>query len=131
MFPGKVFRGKVAMGRKIELLCAFAALLWGFWVGSPFWETFITSSVFVKMAQIAPEWIWGSVVFCLGLAQLVAALRRISARMRQWVAAAGVFVWMTIALFYFFGNPYSTGFTAYAIYVLMNLIVLIENGAYR
>ena len=62
-------RGKgdieMRMGRNLELFSAIAAVLWGLWVGNPFWDTFQTSTVFQLMAQLASEEFGAEVSFYL------------------------------------------------------------------
>ena len=116
------------MGRKLELLSALAAILWGFWILNPAWDTFPTSLAFRMMARIASEEIWGEAVLLLGLAQLVVILR-FGKRTRRVFAFISIFTWVTISTFFFIGNFSSTAGPTYSVIAMIATLAYIELGS--
>jgi nitrate reductase gamma subunit len=113
-------------GKRLEYVCAFAAILWGLWVVNPFWNTFdpTKSSVFRSMSEVAPEWVWGLVILLIGILQFVSR-RTMNIKFRSISSFLAMFVWITLSIFYLMGNYASPGISMYVIYTAMNYIVFL------
>jgi hypothetical protein len=109
---------------RVELVMGFTAILWGVWIGKPWFDTFSSSLTFSKMAQIASEWQWGVLVGGFGLLQcsVVFFWKFLS----KYVAIGGVFLWLSISFLLGISNINSTSWTAYFIYAILNFLIFIE-----
>ena len=56
-----------------ELFNGAIAFSWGLWLVAP-WSTFDSSPTFIEMQKLAPEWIWGIIVFLFGTIQLISLI---------------------------------------------------------
>lgn len=107
--------------------------LWGFWVASPLWDVFPRAELFGTLAVIAPEWAWGCLAMACGAVTIYGAVKR-----RYGSLVRGAFVsgwcWSMISIFYFIGDPLSTGgitalaFAVYAGFVYLNIRVNHKNN---
>lgn len=104
--------------RILELGGAAWAIVWGCWVGNPWWNVFPSSPTFRVMGLIAPEWLWGIAVAATGMGQLV-ALYNVSLRWRYRISVTGFQLWTFVTLMFLLGN-FST--TAVVTYGMMSTI---------
>lgn len=118
------------MSHKLEVLCAVQAIMWGFWIGNPWWQSFAVSQAYVWMNALAPEWIWGWGVGLLGLAQLIAVWRR-RLRWRYALALLGIFVWILIAVAFALGNWRSTAMLNSSFFALAQALNYVELETWR
>ncbi len=77
--------------KRLEILCAIEAIIWGFWLGNPWWDTFTIATSYVWMANLMPEWIWGWSVGLLGVGQLIVALWGRSVLLHSGMALINIF----------------------------------------
>lgn len=83
------------------------AMAWGTWLALPWLDSFTTTTAFRQLAMLAPETFWASLVFGVGLAQVVAVTRK---RMvwRMVTNFALTFLWLFMAWLFFGSNAAST-----------------------
>lgn len=107
------------------LIMAVYTLLWGFWIGNPFWDVFHTSGIY-NIMRVFPEWLWGVTAWLSGLAMLRGVLLR-SIDALTLGAFIGFLHWMVIATLYLLGNWQNTGgitslmIGVYCAYIYLNL----------
>lgn len=95
------------------VLLGIYTVVWGAWVANPFWSVFGQAQLYSVLASAAPfpfppEAFWGLFAILCGLITIYGAYRR---NYRSLIngAAAACWHWMMIAVFYFLGDPASTG----------------------
>lgn len=98
--------------RILELGGAAWSVVWGFWVGNPWWDVFPSSPTFQTMGQVAPEWVWGLVVVGVGIGQLI-ALYNDSTRWRYRISASAFLVWAFVTWLFLISNFSSTATVTY------------------
>ena len=113
------------MSKRIEYILSLAALSWGLWVLSPWWDAFTTAATFGPMARVGSEVAWGSAYSLVGLIGLLAAWRG-SLLIRRVSLILSMFGWMIITVFYAAGNVYGTGFIPYLYLSLISATVFVE-----
>lgn len=113
------------MGNKMEFVCALAMMLWGAWVWNPYWQTFRGAAAFSMMERIASEEEWGAAVFVAGIARAI-AIAKGSIFARKVFALSGIFIWITLWLFYIFGDYTSTAVPVYLALAIMSTLTYIE-----
>lgn len=100
-----------------ELLNGLAATLWGLWLLLP-WNTFGRTATFAAMRDTGvPEWLWGTVIFTLGIIQ-IAGLVAGWWRWRRRSALILCGVWAFIAVMFAQANISSTGTVIYPLFSL-------------
>jgi len=110
------------------ILIGVYTVVWGFWVGNPFWTVFSHALLYGVLAQVAPEWFWGCLAIFCGSVTIYGAVKRNYKALVRGAAIAG-WHWTMISIFYFMGDPLNTGgITAlalafYAAYLFVNLRV--------
>lgn len=111
----------------ISIMGAFT-LLWGFWVGNPFWTVFDQAQVFQFMTIIMPEWAWGILAFSVGLLMLWGVSKN-SYRSLRLGSLAGFYYWLFGACNFFVGDWQNTGgitllmVSIYCGYIALNLYI--------
>jgi hypothetical protein len=78
-------------------------VLWGVWVGNPFWSTFNESKQFDWLAKVAPEWAWGVIAMCVGIVMCYGVIRN-SFRSLSTGSMIGTLYWGLIATGYYIGD---------------------------
>lgn len=84
-------------------------LLWGAWIGNPFWDAFSArAGLYDEMADFMPEWAWGLHASIIGFAILYGVWHHWP-RGLVWGHVAGVYHWGLIAVLYAAGDWRNTG----------------------
>lgn len=78
----------------VEFIVGLSAVMWGIWVGNPFWDAFLVAP-HPHFLEIAPEWFWGTMVGVVGGAQ-VAAVTIDTYKIRKLVAFVSLCTWIFI-----------------------------------
>lgn len=110
------------------VIMAFYTMLWGFWVGNPFWDVFTKAALYSDMAAAAAESVWGIVAFVSGLVMLYGVLRPSYESLARG-AFTGAVHWLVVGCFYLFGDWHNTGgitalmVSIYCTFVYLNLRV--------
>lgn len=115
------------------ILLGLYTMLWGFWVGNPFWTVFGTAPIYNQMAKIAPEWGWGLFAIGCGLITAYGAWRP---SYRALVTGSGTAFghWLLICILYFAGDWHNTGgitcllLSTYAAFIYLNIRVNYRKG---
>ena len=110
------------------VLLGVYTILWGFWVGNPFWTVFTQAKLYSVLSGVAPEMFWGALAISVGLLTVHGAVRR---SYRALVIGASVqgWHWLMIGIFYLMGDWQNTGgitaliFAIYAAFVYLNIKV--------
>ncbi len=113
--------------RKLTVLCAVTMIIWGVWIGNPWWATFPSSTAYDWMARLAPEYLWGWGIGLLGLCQLVVALRSRHESLHIAAAIGGMFVWFLIAVAFGLGNWRSTAVIVYSFVAAVQALIYIDD----
>lgn len=104
-----------------EFWSGLGAVGWGGFLLIPQAGTFAAAPSFAQMATIAPEWVWGLVMFVGGLLQWLAVFREYT-RLRLITSFCALLSWGFIAGLIAYSNPYSTGIVTYGVLLTgMNL----------
>lgn len=114
------------MIRWLTILCGAETLLWGFWLGAPWWEVFPVSEAFHWMAGFAPEWLWGLFMMGLGSTQLYFAIHWRQPRARAALALLSMLCWTLIVLAFALGNWRSTATPAYLFFVAAQALIYVD-----
>lgn len=126
----KYLRGLICPSpRPLEFILAIQAILFGAWLLLPY-ETFGVSSTYAVMRSIAPEWLWGAVIFGVGAIQFFGLFtKRIG--IRRVLGFLDLFLWTAVDLAQWLTHTESAApiiyFTAVVAAVLVNLS-LVVNG---
>jgi hypothetical protein len=110
------------------LILAVYTFVWGLWLVNPFWNVFEHAALYSQMAEVMPEWIWGSIAITVGVTMGVGIVRHTFSALTRG-ALAGWVHWFVISIFYFLGDWKNTGgitATAFAVYcgfIYLNLMV--------
>lgn len=80
----------------VELLIGFAAILWGFWVGNPYWDAFAIAP-HAQFVEVAPEWFWGTFVGILGGIHIASTTVNVN-YFRKRVAFLSFCTWLFVLL---------------------------------
>jgi hypothetical protein len=78
-------------------------VLWGLWVGNPFWETFDEAKQYHWLQQVAPEWLWGSIALVAGTIMIYGVIRD-SFKSLSIGSLVGTLFWGVIATGYYIGD---------------------------
>lgn len=78
-------------------------ILWGIWVGNPFWSTFDEGKQFDWLAKVMPEWGWGGVATAVGIVMVYGVLRN-SFHSLSTGSMIGSIYWGLIATGYYIGD---------------------------
>ena len=104
-------------GKRLEFIPALYLVWWGVWVANPFWNTFTTSSVYSTLAELAPEWMWGTTVLVIGILFII-FLFGDNLQIRLVLTLLSCFTFMVLCITYALGNIASTGLIAYGVMAL-------------
>ena len=111
----------------IGILGVFS-ILWGLWVGNPFWSVFDQAEIFEAMKYLMPEEVWGVTAGAVGFAMVYGALTGKYSYLRIG-ALSGFYFWLFACISFFAGDWKNTGgitlamITLYCGYVALNLSI--------
>lgn len=95
------------LGRPINtaaiVIMGVYTVLWGFWVGNPFWTTFNEGKQYDWLARVMPEWGWGAIAVAVG-GVMVFGVMRDSFRSLSAGSLIGACYWGVIATGYYIGD---------------------------
>lgn len=109
----------------ISIMGAYT-LLWGLWVGNPWWTVFDTAQLFNFMTVIMPEWAWGTVAIIAGIAMLYGVAKDSYGALKNG-ALSGFYFWLFASINFFLGDWQNTGgitllmIAIYCGYIALNL----------
>lgn len=107
-------------------LMAVYTILWGFWVGNPFWDVFEQSTMYDKMSVAFPEAAWGTFALLIGIGMLLGVVVN-SKRSLSWGSFVGFMHWLVISGLYVWSDWQNTaGLTGlmvavYCAYIYLNI----------
>jgi len=101
----------------LEFLPALFQVLWGLWILNPFENTFKITSAYNLMGTLAPEWVWGLILFVIGLFQLVVIFKG-NLHLRAVSSILCLFIFITMSILIIFGNPASVTIPTYFMFAL-------------
>lgn len=110
------------------ILLGVFTIVWGFWVGNPFWTIFTHAPLYSFMSSVAPEWVWGLFAAGTGLVISHGAINRQVGRLILG-AKVGGFFWLIVSIMFFLGDWMNTGgittlvLSIYSIFIYLNLKV--------
>lgn len=90
------------------VLLGIYTVVWGFWLANPFWHVFDQAPLYSKMAEFAPEWVWGGIALAAGIVVIVGAVKRSYSALTRGASVAFLH-WFLISMMYFAGDPLNTG----------------------
>ena len=106
------------MKKPLELVSAITLVIWGAWVGCPFFNAFQTSDTFHLMEKIAPEQVWGIVILLIGITKLI-IMNTKYIKLRIAMSILIMFTFALLTTVYALGNWMST---AAPIYVALTIL---------
>lgn len=110
------------------ILLGIYTILWGVWIGNPWWSVFDHSRVFSQMDHQAPEWFYGAIAIVVGVLICRGAIAP-SYRSLTLGAVAGFVFWTIISGFYFAGDWQSTASLVAAYLALSSGFVYVNVSA--
>jgi hypothetical protein len=78
-------------------------MLWGLWIGNPFWKVFPESPQYRWMAEVMPEMAWGIIAFVVGAIMCYGVIRD-SFHSLSIGSFIGASYWGLIATGYYIGD---------------------------
>lgn len=114
------------------ILLGIYTVVWGLWVANPFWNVFERADLYMSLANIAPEYLWGLLAIACGTLTIYGAVKRNYGPLVRGAASSG-WHWFMISIFYFAADPLSTGgitaliFAVYAAFIYLNIRVNFKN----
>lgn len=111
----------------VVIFLGLYTVLWGLWVGNPFWTVFTTAALYHELT-IMPEWAWGLIAVAVGLTTCYGAIIQ-RPPFVFWGAAVAGWYWSVVAVFYYVGDWHNTGgitatiFAVYGLFVYLNVRV--------
>jgi hypothetical protein len=108
-------------------------VLWGIWVGNPFWGVFTHAKLYSMLAHFPPafipaEYFWGTIAIVCGCIIIYGAVRR-GYKALIMGSSVAFWHWLIIGIFYMVGDVFNTGgitaltFAFYAAYIYLNIKV--------
>lgn len=103
------------------------SILWGFWVGNPFWGVFDQAQLYSFM-MFLPEWVWGGAAIAVGLIILYGVFRDTYRPLHNG-ALTGFYFWLFCSFSFFLGDWQNTGgitllmIAIYCGYIALNLFI--------
>lgn len=92
----------------IIIILGLYTATWGLWVANPFWTVFTQAPIYLAMAQMAPEIVWGAIAVTAGIVISYGAYKP-SAKNLQLGAFVGFFHWFVIGILYLISDWQNTG----------------------
>jgi hypothetical protein len=85
------------------VLMGVYTILWGFWVGNPFWSTFHEAKQYDWMSRVMPEMAWGLTAIAVGVVMCVGVIKN-SYHSLSIGSFIGAIYWGTVAAGYYIGD---------------------------
>lgn len=98
-----------------ELQGGITAVLWGVYVGNPLWSALSQSARFFTVADVIPEWAWGTASLAIGFVQLGSVVTG-SWQWRRWAAFVLWWFWTLLAAQFGAANFRSPIILLYAVF---------------
>ncbi len=111
--------------KSIEFICAFQALMWGLWLSYPA-NSFASTSSYKFMASILSENVWAHIMVFLGALTLWGMMFG-NMWVKRIIFVCGLFIWITVGVCFWLGNPISTAVANSITFILIQLIALRYN----
>lgn len=117
------------------ILLGIFTVVWGFWVGNPFWNLFAHAPLYSFMG-FAPEAAWGLVATAAGLVISHGAFTRRVGALILGARVGGIF-WFVVSIMFFLGDWMNTGgitallLSVYSFFIYLNLKVNVKHGTSR
>jgi hypothetical protein len=97
----------------VVVLLGVYTVLWGFWVANPWWTVFTRAGLYSELSEVTfsiipPEVLWGGIAMLCGAVTIYGAIKRSYKSLILGASVIG-WHWLMIAIFYFLGDPASTG----------------------
>lgn len=111
----------------ISIMAVFT-LLWGVWVGNPWWSVFNQADIFNAMQFLAPEYVWGLGALAVGVTMLHGVIK-MSYNSLRLGAQTGFYFWLFASINFFIGDWKNTGgitllmIAIYCGYIALNLAI--------
>lgn len=108
------------------ILLGVFTIIWGVWVGNPFWAVF--SSPLYSLMTFLPEAVWGFISVVAGIVICHGAITRRVASLILGARVGGLF-WLVVSILYFIGDWVHTGgitallLSIYSFFIYLNLKV--------
>jgi hypothetical protein len=115
----------ILMKKPLELMSAITLIIWGVWVGCPFFDSFQVSNVFHMMEKVAPEWLWGTFILLLGITKLLIMNTKYM-KLRIVVAVLIMLTFSILSVFYALGNWMSTAAPMYIAFTILSWFSYME-----
>lgn len=109
------------------ILLGIFTIVWGFWVGNPFWNLFAHAASYSVM-DFMPEWLWGLIALVVGVVISYGAFTRTIPSLILGSKVGGLF-WFVISIMFFLGDWMNTGgitallLSVYSTFIYLNLKV--------
>jgi len=109
------------------ILLGVFTVVWGFWVGNPFWDIFPGRPLYSFM-QFMPEAVWGLLATAVGVVISHGAFTRTLPSLILGARVGGIY-WFVVSLMLFIGDWQSTGginamvLAVYSAFIYVNLKV--------
>jgi hypothetical protein len=100
----------------VEFIIGVATVVWGAWVGNPFWDAF-SIAPHAQFLELAPEWVWGLFIGVLGGVHLTAVTVDVI-KLRKQVAFLSFLSWLFILLTFGVERIYGPATSLYFIITL-------------
>lgn len=97
--------------RTIEYWLASATVAWGLWLLGA-WDTFASTPAFRVVTNIAPEWVWGTMIVIAG-ASLFVGLCYANVPVRKWSLLLLCLLWLAVWAGLLMGNWRGTSTIVY------------------
>lgn len=110
--------------RDLELLeVAYGLMMlgWGVQLLLP-WDTFRTGLGYAVLAHLAPEWVWGALMFWIGVTKIGAYFLD-HLRVRAAVTIGAVMMWTFLSVAFGLSNPAGTGIVVYPVLAFTSALI--------
>ena len=108
--------------RPFMVVLGFWTAAWGLWLAIP-WSVTFANPIYDAVRFLAPESVWGFVLFAIGVGQIYHAFRPI-----RWAALiitfVATFLWSFIFIAFIVSAPYTTAMPVYGQVVIWNAWLL-------
>lgn len=117
------------------ILLGVFTVVWGFWVGNPFWSVFTQAPLYSFMS-FAPEPVWGLVAIAVGVVISHGAFTRKVRALILGSKVGGIF-WFVVSIMFFLGDWMNTGgittlvLSVYSFFIYLNLKVNSQHVEHR
>lgn len=109
----------------LEIISSSALIVWGLWIGCPFFNTFSSSDVFHMMEKLMPELVWGIIILIIGITQMAFIFSKYKT-VRIVMSLVNMFIFILLAIFYAMGSWKSTAAPGYLILATYSWAAFLE-----